>query len=81
MLGGALVAAVRVSAAWVRVTLRVLLFIPVAAVICLAGLFVLMLITAVLIVETPFDIGLDRSPDRGIGDVLSAYLCKLCCDE
>ena len=91
----ALVAAPRVfsgtRAAGVRVALWVLLFIPVAAVIRLAGLFAVILITAVLIIpllvfkkpggkmfDINIDIGLDLSPDEGIlGCLLGAYLCGL----
>ena len=87
----ALVAAPRVfsgnRAAGVRVALWVLLFIPVAAVIRLAGLFAVILITTVLIIvkkpggkifDINIDIGLDLSPDEGIiGCVLGAYLCGL----
>ena len=86
-LDGAGVVIAGTGAAGVRVALWVLLFIPVAAVIRLAGLFVMILITAVLIiVEKPggkmfdinIDIGLDISPDEGIlGCLLGAYLCGL----
>ena len=65
-----------------------LLFIPVAAVIRLACLFVVILITAVLIIPVKkpggnvfginIDIGLDPSPDEGIGCLLGAYLCSTC---
>ena len=88
----ALVAAARVfsgtRADSVRVALWVLLFVPVAAVIRLAGLFAVILITAVLIIpllvfkksggkmfDINIDIGLNPSPDEGIGCLLGVYLC------
>ena len=84
-LGGGGVVIAGTGAAGVRVALRVLLFIPVAAVIRLAGLFAVILITAVLIIvkkpggkmfDINVDIGLNPPPDEGIGCVLGAYLCE-----